>query len=176
MVYHSWQFLQYRRPHLDIPGCDVVQQIEQLELWHTYISVAYRCMALSTVSKLSSESTALDLALLSWLFISLLYLVLHSVIRMVQAADVRYTLVNICLELRLDSEFHFTPPPPRPQFLNAKPPNKQKPLHHNYVMCWNVYITLGYHLWCVTNQILFGAGHCVIPKSGDCRWRERMLH
>lgn len=41
----------------------------------------------STVSKLSSESTALDLALLSSSFISRLYLVLHSVIRMVQAAE-----------------------------------------------------------------------------------------
>lgn len=40
-----------------------------------------------TVSKLRSESTAFDLALLSCVFISRLYLVLHSVMMMVRAEN-----------------------------------------------------------------------------------------
>lgn len=41
--------------------------------------------AYSTVSKLSSESTARDLASLSLVFMSRRYLVLHSVMKMVRA-------------------------------------------------------------------------------------------
>lgn len=43
---------------------------------------------LGTVSKLSRESTALDFALLSWVFMSRLYLVLHSVMMMVRAEKI----------------------------------------------------------------------------------------
>lgn len=55
-----------------------------------------------TVSKLRSESTAFDLALLSCVFISRLYLVLHSVMMMVRAEnkcqielDIKICLLNV---------------------------------------------------------------------------------
>ncbi len=48
-----------------------------------------------TVSKLRSESTAFDLAMLSCVFISRLYLVLHSVIMMVIAENKRQIELDI---------------------------------------------------------------------------------
>lgn len=88
---HTWM---WRRVWLISELYLLFPSIEDI-VWSCFDLSAVKWEYLSTVSKLSSESTALDLALLSSLFISLLYFVLHSVIRMVQAADVWYSRVNI---------------------------------------------------------------------------------